>query len=152
MFISGKLGSPCRPTKRQSSSETSETETIQSRCKAKMQSLSLMVDMWETCSRLCINSDKFVNHLQKSDCLDIAEKTLLVILRQLMNQKKCDLKNTCDESGNESPDPDSEVLVPAVGCVMWLSLLQALLVVCSACYRNHAQRVCYFTLCKCYIS
>ncbi|XP_069116272.1 lysosomal-trafficking regulator-like isoform X2 [Argopecten irradians] len=99
-----------------------------------LRNLALMVDMWETCSKLCINSDKFVSHFKDSDSLSIAEDTLMVILKQ-MYSPNCELRSdTSEDSGQESTGVGR--VMPPVGCFMWLSLLKALLIVCSACYKN----------------
>lgn len=103
-----------------------------------IKNLALMVDMWETCSKLCINSDEFVVHFKDSDSLKIAEDTLIVILQQ-MYSPVCELStaDTSEDSGQECVGQR----MPRIGCFMWLSLLKALLVVCSACYKNHGRQV-----------
>ncbi|OWF37617.1 Lysosomal-trafficking regulator [Mizuhopecten yessoensis] len=119
----------CCPSKDRLSGETCDAEGS-GVC---IRNLALMVDMWETCSKLCINSDKFVSHFKDSDSLKIAEDTLMVILKQMYSPNCALPSDTSEDSGQESIGVGS--LMPPVGCFMWLSLLKALLTVCSACYK-----------------
>lgn len=112
--------------------------------------LPVIVDMWESCERICLHSEKFVLHLKNSECLKIAERTLIYILEELLSTTKCDktmevLSEESEIETNTMTTAKNEGKIPAV-CFMKLSLLRALLTICSACYLQLPKEVRMFCI------
>ncbi|XP_052057749.1 lysosomal-trafficking regulator-like isoform X2 [Mytilus californianus] len=96
--------------------------------------LPLLVDMWETCARICLYSKRFVFHFQNSPCLKIAENALLVIIKQLLCYNKCDLPKGSEDSGLDLDI--SKVPTNSSSCFLKLMLMKSLLIICSASYKS----------------
>jgi hypothetical protein len=129
-----------------------------------IKNLTLLVEMWETCARICLHSKRFVFHFQNSPCLKIAEKALLVVINQLLHSNKCDLPERSDddqllcfkkfdlpeESEDSGLDSDvSKFHSESSYCYLKLTLLKSLLIVCSASYKSLIKKVnlfVYFSL------
>ena len=112
-----------------------------------IKNLTLLVEMWETCARICLHSKRFVFHFQNSPCLKIAEKALLVVINQLLCFKKCDLPEESEDSGLDSDV--SKFHSESSYCYLKLTLLKSLLIVCSASYKSLIKKVnlfVYFSL------
>lgn len=117
-----------------------------------IQNLTLMVDMWEMCAKLSLNSEHFVVHLLQSQCLPIAGNLLLKVLKQLKASTNCDIgkqvgqgeehcKDSSEDSGQELEHLVSLTMnMPSV-CFLKLALLQCLLTVCNVCYKHHGRLV-----------
>ncbi|KAK3092886.1 hypothetical protein FSP39_008387 [Pinctada imbricata] len=100
--------------------------------------LSIMVDMWESCAKICLRSEELVLFLEKSHCLALAEDTILRILKEILKSSSCqeECKDLSDDSGQEL---DHVVVVKgnrSSACFLKMALLQAMLVICNACYRR----------------
>lgn len=105
-----------------------------------LKNLPIMVDLWETCARLCLNSSVFVSHFQKSTCYLTAENTMIQILQQLYSdQQDC---HEMDDSGQEG---DTTLQFGMSSCLdvffLKLSLMEAVLIVCSTCYGQKQEQV-----------
>ncbi|XP_078313286.1 lysosomal-trafficking regulator-like isoform X5 [Crassostrea virginica] len=115
-----------------------------------IQNLTLMLDMWEACAKLSLNSEHFVMHLLESQCLPIAGNLLLKVLKQLKSSSSCDVprhdrqgeeqyKDSSEDSGHELEHLVSMTMnMPSV-CFLKLALLQCLLTVCNVCYKHHGR-------------
>lgn len=117
-----------------------------------IKNLSVMVDMWETCAKICLNSEHFVMHLLESQCLPIAGNLLLKVLKQLKSSVNCDLtqkvgqgedqsKDSSEDSGQELEQLVSLTMSMPSVCFLKLALLQCLLTVCNVCYKHHGRQV-----------
>lgn len=117
-----------------------------------IKNLSVMVDMWETCAKICLNSEHFVMHLLESQCLPIAGNLLLKVLKQLKSSVNCDLtqkvgqgedqsKDSSEDSGQELEQLVSMTMSMPSVCFLKLALLQCLLTVCNVCYKHHGRQV-----------
>jgi hypothetical protein len=117
-----------------------------------IKNLTVMVDMWETCSKICLNSEHFVMHLLESQCLPIAGNLLLKVLKQLKSSVSCDLtqhigqgedqsKDSSEDSGQELEQLVSLTMSMPSVCFLKLTLLQCLLTVCNVCYKHHGHQV-----------
>ncbi|XP_056022508.1 lysosomal-trafficking regulator-like isoform X3 [Ostrea edulis] len=116
-----------------------------------IKNLSVMVDMWETCAKICLNSEHFVMHLLESQCLPIAGNLLLKVLKQLKSSVNCDLtqkvgqgedqsKDSSEDSGQELEQLVSMTMSMPSVCFLKLALLQCLLTVCNVCYKHHGRQ------------
>ena len=109
--------------------------------KAALKDLSLMVDMWEMCAKICLRSEELVIYLQKASCTKLAEDMIMCILKQILTFTVCkyEVKDNSDDSGQEQEvamgTPKQSV------CFLKLALLQALLVVCNASYKQQGKEV-----------
>ncbi|KAL5007985.1 hypothetical protein ScPMuIL_013566 [Solemya velum] len=104
-----------------------------------LKNLPIMVDLWETCARLCLNSSVFVSHFQNSTCYLTAENTLIQILQQL-----CSDQQDCHEMDDSGQEGDTTLQFPTPSCLdvffLKLSLMEAVLIVCSTCYGQIQQQ------------
>ncbi|XP_061172369.1 lysosomal-trafficking regulator-like isoform X2 [Saccostrea echinata] len=116
-----------------------------------VQNLTVMVDMWETCAKICLNSEHFVMHLLESQCLPIAGNLLLKVLKQLKSSVGCTLaqqrgqgeeqsKDSSEDSGQELEQLVSLTMSMPSVCFLKLALLQSLLTVCNVCYKHHGRQ------------
>ena len=93
--------------------------------------LPVLVDLWETCAKLCVHSQAFVTMFLDLQCFSKTEGLLLETLHVLLSMYP--LRR--DDGDTEMEDSGLEDVVhhQSSGFFMRIALLESLIVVCGAC-------------------
>ncbi|KAK3604703.1 hypothetical protein CHS0354_008265 [Potamilus streckersoni] len=101
-------------------------------------SLPVMVDMWGTCAKLCLNNSIFVSHFQDMLCMRPTESLLLETLQSLIKPSAV-MSQTSIETEDSGLEGDQNISLASLqsksaNFFMRVSLLESLTVVCGAYY------------------
>ncbi|KAL3873258.1 hypothetical protein ACJMK2_036396, partial [Sinanodonta woodiana] len=101
-------------------------------------SLPVMVDMWGTCAKLCLNNSIFVSHFQDMLCMRPTESLLIETLQSLIKPyaMMSQISTETEDSGLEGDQNNSHISLhsKSANFFMKVSLLESLTVVCGAYY------------------